>query len=192
MTRDNRIFPCTIRCEYRFRPHKYRNGGQLWAEDVISQLHYTRSGRLLAIELPPCPFHLFPLLLWRFSRSQLFCVHYILRSVTWSPSLWATRSIQRHRAVSLMATQSLTKPARVWAYVRTEGRSQAVCRSADLDPYWQQTASLHTYRENKLPTGISLGKLHSCDTQVIWFCAYIKRTVCQKQPTLKLQQGYSL
>jgi hypothetical protein len=26
--------------------------------------------------LPSCPFHLFPLLLWRFPSSQLFCVHY--------------------------------------------------------------------------------------------------------------------
>jgi hypothetical protein len=40
------------------------------------QSYYTCSDRLLAIALPPCPFHLFPLLPWRFPSSQLFCVHY--------------------------------------------------------------------------------------------------------------------
>jgi hypothetical protein len=40
------------------------------------QLYYTCSDRLLAIALPPYSFHLFPLLLWRFLSSQLFCVHY--------------------------------------------------------------------------------------------------------------------
>jgi hypothetical protein len=32
------------------------------------QLYYTCSDRLLTIALPPCPFHRFPLLLWRFPK----------------------------------------------------------------------------------------------------------------------------
>jgi hypothetical protein len=40
------------------------------------QLYCTCSDRLLAVVLPPCSFHLFPLLLWRFQSSQLFCFHY--------------------------------------------------------------------------------------------------------------------
>jgi hypothetical protein len=44
------------------------------------QLYYTRSDRLLTIALPPCSFHLFPLLLWHFLSSQLLCVHYTYKS----------------------------------------------------------------------------------------------------------------
>jgi hypothetical protein len=40
------------------------------------QLYYTCSHRLLTIALPSYSFHLFPLLLLCFLRSQLFCVHY--------------------------------------------------------------------------------------------------------------------
>jgi hypothetical protein len=42
------------------------------------QLYYTCSDRLLTIALPSCSVHRFPLLLWRFLSSQLFCVHYRL------------------------------------------------------------------------------------------------------------------
>jgi len=40
------------------------------------QLYYTCSDRLLTIALPLALSIFFPLLLWRFQSSQLFCVHY--------------------------------------------------------------------------------------------------------------------
>jgi hypothetical protein len=52
-----------------------------WRTAVSSkcfQLYYTCSDTLFAVVLPPCPFHLFPLLLWRFPSSRLFYVHYSL------------------------------------------------------------------------------------------------------------------
>jgi hypothetical protein len=66
--------PCIIRCEtFRFRLQKYRNGGQLSSK--CFQLYYTcsdcwQSRSPLALSI------FFPLLLWRFLSSQLFCVHY--------------------------------------------------------------------------------------------------------------------
>jgi hypothetical protein len=74
-------FPYTIRCEtVRFRLHKYGNGGQLWVVNVFSytilvhaQTDCWPSRSPLALSI------VFPLLLWRFPSSQLFCVHYTLQ-----------------------------------------------------------------------------------------------------------------
>jgi hypothetical protein len=71
-------FPCIIRCEtVRFRPQKCRNGGQLWVVNVFSytihaQTDCWQSRSPLALSI------LFPLLLWRFLSSQLFCDHYTI------------------------------------------------------------------------------------------------------------------
>jgi hypothetical protein len=69
-------FPCTIRCEtVRFRLQKYRNGGQLWVVNVFSYTIHAQTDcwpwrSPLALSI------FFPLLLWRFLSSQLFCVSY--------------------------------------------------------------------------------------------------------------------
>jgi hypothetical protein len=59
----------------RFRLQKYRNGGQMWAVNVFSYTIHAQTD-----SLPSCfPLALsifFPLLLWRFRSSQIFCVHY--------------------------------------------------------------------------------------------------------------------
>jgi hypothetical protein len=50
--------PCIVRREtVRFRPQKYRNGGQLWAVNVFS---YTIHAQTVGHRAPPCSFHLFP------------------------------------------------------------------------------------------------------------------------------------
>jgi hypothetical protein len=59
----------------RYRLQKYLNGGQLWVVNVL-KLYYTSSDTLLTIALPLALSIYFPLLLWRFPSSQLFCVHY--------------------------------------------------------------------------------------------------------------------
>jgi hypothetical protein len=63
-------FPCTIRCENRFRLQKYRNGGQLSSK--CFQLYYTCSDRLLTIALPSCPFHLISPLTVTFPKLSYF------------------------------------------------------------------------------------------------------------------------
>jgi hypothetical protein len=70
------VFSCIIRCEtVRFRLQKNRNGGQLWVVNVSNytihdQTDCWQSRSLLLFST------FFPLLLWRFLRSLLFCVHY--------------------------------------------------------------------------------------------------------------------
>jgi hypothetical protein len=58
-----------------FRLQKYRNRGQLWVVNVFS---YTIHAQIDCWPLPSSLlFQKFPLLLWHFLSSQLFCVHYI-------------------------------------------------------------------------------------------------------------------
>jgi hypothetical protein len=69
-------FPCIIRCEtVRFRLQKNRNGGQLWAVNVFSYTIHAQTDCWQS-RFPLTLSIFFPLLLWRFLSSQLFCVHY--------------------------------------------------------------------------------------------------------------------
>jgi hypothetical protein len=61
----------------RFRLQKYRNGGQLWVVNVLiytihAQTDCWQSCSPLTLSI------FFPLLLWRFPSSKLFCVHSIM------------------------------------------------------------------------------------------------------------------
>jgi hypothetical protein len=82
-------FPCIIRCENRFRLQKYRNGGQLWVVNILSYTIHAQTD-----SSPSCfPLALsifFPLLLWRFPSSQLFCVH--LTDNAWLNASCTTRN----------------------------------------------------------------------------------------------------
>jgi hypothetical protein len=57
-------------------------GGQFWAVNVFSYTTHAQTDSWPS-RSPPCPFHLFPLLLWRFPSSQLFCVHYTDQPTSW-------------------------------------------------------------------------------------------------------------
>jgi hypothetical protein len=59
----------------RFRLQKYRNGGQLWAVNVFSYTIHVQTD-CWASRSPLALSIFFPLLLWRFLSSQLFCVRY--------------------------------------------------------------------------------------------------------------------
>jgi hypothetical protein len=54
---------------------KYRNGGQLWVVNVFSYTIHAQTG-CWPTRSPLTLSIFFPLLLWRFLSSQLFCVHY--------------------------------------------------------------------------------------------------------------------
>jgi hypothetical protein len=69
-------FPSSIRCENSCFQAAEVSQRRTAVSSKCFQLCYTCSDRLLVIALPPYPFHLFPLLLWRFPTSQLVCVHY--------------------------------------------------------------------------------------------------------------------
>jgi hypothetical protein len=78
--RENTMLSLYYMTWNRFRLQKYRNGGQLWAVNVFSYTIHAQT------DCWPSRFPLalpifFPLLLWRFPSSQLFCVHYTVRTI---------------------------------------------------------------------------------------------------------------